>query len=155
MPKTKRSSYFDEIKKNRNLTIALFALIIVGFIVYGVYTGNKSQGFEAGENFIRISGPEGSNYSKTIEYNNVVSVEVKNDENYQLGECVQGEQTKKLIYGTWVNEQYGEYTLYVVPKLTTYCVLTTTDGVVVLNLESNRTTAELGKALQSQVAGSK
>ena len=90
----------------------------------------------------------GSDRADAIEvpYASILSVETVYG--LDLGEMVQGEQSRNLWCGTWKNDVYGEYFLEIQPKHDVYCVITGTDRVYVLNLRTKADTESFTDALR-------
>lgn len=68
---------------------------------------------------------------------------VSYEEGLDPGTLKEGTDDKKVKSGTWENERFGEYQLYALPKVTSYVILTTADGVTVFNYESANTTKQI------------
>ena len=77
-------------------------------------------------------------------YADAESIELFDDlKQFDMGEKVEGKENRYVLTGIYRNSAFGEYQLYVQPKLNYYIVVHAPDGVIVFNLESDGTTQEL------------
>ena len=145
----KAEDYFAAIKKNNKSSIFFFILIVVGFTIYTMFAGGGGASLEFADDFLRLASPDKDTpFEYSIRYDEIIAVEtITKDMEFDLGEMVNGSQAKKLWCGTWKNDKYGEYTLYASPKFNTYSVITTTDDVIVMNVEGDETTASFTDAM--------
>lgn len=128
-------------KKNYLWTIAILAVVIV----VGLF---RESGFVVtpGDDALVITMPEGE--SIVVPYGDVESVAMEERPDY--GECLQGSDSGKTLYGTWKNDLWGEYTLCVGEE-NEDCVVLAADGkTVVFSGNSDAETEQLYQYLLEQ-----
>ena len=94
---------------------------------------------------LEVTGAE-EPYMSEIPY--AVIQKVETAYTLDLGSMVTGVQNRSLWFGVWTNEAYGEYSLYVMPSLDTYCVITAENRVYVLNIQTKADTESFTVALR-------
>lgn len=136
----------------RRLLIAV-ALIVLGVFVYDSFiVGNTAHEIKFGESELRLSvSGEGGAYQIVISYAEIQNVDYLEDEDYSLGEMLEGVQGRRLWCGRWKNEALGEYELYADPKVKAWAVIKTDSGTVLFNAENNEMTKKLADAIREQL----
>ena len=86
-----------------------------------------------------------------IPYAEIRSVDYLEDEDFSLGEMLEGVQSRKLWCGRWKNEALGEYELYADPKVKAWAVIQTDSGTTLFNAEDNAMTRKLAEAIRDQL----
>ena len=87
-------------------------------------------------------------YAIVIPYAEIRSVDYLEDEDFSLGEMLEGVQSRKLWCGRWKNEALGEYELYADPKVKAWAVIQTDSGTTLFNAEENAMTQKLAEAIR-------
>lgn len=136
----------------RRLLIAV-ALIVLGVFIYDSFiVGNIAHEVKFGETELRLSvSGEGGAYQIVIPYAEIQSVEYLEDADFQLGEMLEGVQSRRLWCGRWKNEALGEYDLYADPKVKSWAVIKTDSGTTLFNTEDNAMTEKLAAAIREQL----
>lgn len=124
-------------KSNRISTLIIVA-IFVGVFLYNVFNPAGRVLLQVESDEIVLSGYEDVAYH--IPLDSVESFTYMEDVEYPV-------ETKKLICGTYSNEQWGDYVLYVSGRVSSCIVADTQNGVYVFNYESDATTKSLHEAL--------
>lgn len=87
-----------------------------------------------------------SGYTSSLNWDEVENVELRSELDY--GTLVDGSDTSKEKSGLWTNDEFGEYELFVSPKISTCIVCTLqSDRVIVLNFESEDSTNSFYEAI--------
>jgi hypothetical protein len=121
-------------------------VILVGFTLFSLFSGGGTPTCAFGETALTLTGPDEGSVPVVINYEEIRSLSLTDD--LDLGTFVDGANTTNCQFGTWENEQFGQYTLCALPSVKTYLVMDTEDGIVVLNCESANTTSHLCEAIQ-------
>ena len=115
------------------LTLVILAL---AFFFYGVF-GRNTLLLSLDNSAVTLSGPESSSYS--VPFSSIASMELR--EEFDPGEAVDGGLKNHIRYGSWQNEEFGDYQLFASDKIQAVIVLRTGDGeLLVYNYESDKTT---------------
>lgn len=91
-----------------------------------------------------ISGPDGTD-PIVIDYQVIRSITLL--DSYNAGNPVSGIAKKRLLYGRFHNDTYGEYELCVVPSISSAIEIRTDTGIFVFNHESQEVTVDLCSSL--------
>lgn len=87
-----------------------------------------------------------SGYTSSLKWDEVKNVELRSEVDY--GTLVDGSDTSKEKSGRWTNDEFGEYELFVSPKISTCIVCTLqSDRTIVLNYESEESTESFYQAI--------
>jgi hypothetical protein len=126
-------------------------IIIIGYTIYTIMTGGNSVGFTWKDTYVEIAAPDTK--TVTILYDDIKSVEI--EENLDYGECIDGGKNRTWNYGTWENNRWESYQLFVKPKLEKCIVLTKSDdSVIVINSESDKVTSSIYENLLTIISAS-
>lgn len=128
-------------------TLKNFIYIALLCAIFSVFTmfnrGQQATTFSLEDDRFTLHGPE--NFSVTIDMNRLKSMETRN--NFNPGTCIAGGTEGAYSYGTWENEEFGQYQLCILTKLPTCVIMTEEDGsVTVFNFENTQTTEEFGRS---------
>lgn len=147
-----RAGFAAQKKYFRRLLIAV-ALIVLGVFIYDSFiVGNITHEVKFGETELRLSvSGEGGAYAIVIPYAEIRSVDYLEDEDFSLGDMLEGVQSRKLWCGRWKNETLGEYELYADPKVKSWAVIKTDSGTTLFNTEDNAMTQKLAEAIREQL----
>lgn len=125
--------------QRRNVLIV--AIIFVGVTAFSLFRGGKPMELAFNDDEMTITGPDGAPFVVTIPYQDIQSVSESGT--LELGIQLEGLDTGRCRFGTWRNDAYGDYTLCASPRISSYIVLETADGVVAFNYESADSTHHL------------
>lgn len=113
-------------------------------ILAKVMNGSSVTSVTVEENGLSFAAESG--YTSSLKWDEVKSVEMRDALDY--GTLVDGSDTSKEKSGLWTNDEFGEYELFVSPKISTCIVCTLqTDRVIVINYESEESTDSFYQAI--------
>ncbi len=128
-------------KWNLILIIAIFVGVTVYFIARN---GSSPYSISMADQTIKVTGE--NDYSYSLSMDSIDSVELTEIEDH--GECILDACDGKHICGIFKNEQFGQYDIWTIKKISPVVVITDKNGhVFAVNYESARSTQELYKAL--------
>lgn len=128
-------------KRNLIFIIVIFVGVTIYFIARN---GSSPYSFSISDQTIKLAGS--NDYSYSLPISSIKSMELTEIDDY--GEAVKDASDRSHICGTYRNDQFGQYDLWVIKKISQVIVITDTDGhVLVINYENARSTQELYKAL--------
>lgn len=128
-----------EAQKRGMITFVLIMLVVLLVPAMSLFDDAGSNAFKWTEEGLAITYPD--NTTVTVRYDEVTGVELS--EGIAYGTCVKGGTEKQYRYGTWNNEQFGDYQLFTDMDFYSCIIFYTEQGVVVINFESDDTTAVL------------
>lgn len=134
-----------EEKKRKNNNVANLAIVVaifVGVIIYNMVNPAQVVEIDVDETEIVLSGYEDAQYH--IPLASVERFTYVEDMEYP-------EETKGVLCGTYHNEQWGDYVLYVNGKVSACIAAETENGVYVFNYENAATTQSLHEALEKLI----
>ena len=119
---------------------AICLLVIIGFTLYRSMSGEPASMVELGREGMTLNSTAGETVS--VVWDQIGEAEVRSDVEY--GTCISGTDTAREKSGVWQNDEFGEYDLYINPKIKN-CVVCRLDSgrYVVVNIESDKTTQSL------------
>lgn len=127
------------MKKNSNIANTIILVVIfVGVFLYNMINPKDMVKIQVEGTDLILSGYEDIAY--TIPLDTVDSFTYVEEMEYP-------EESKSVLHGTYSNEQWGEYILYVNGKVSSCIVAKTDGGTYVFNYESANTTKSLHEAL--------
>lgn len=135
----------------RFLRYLLYAVIFIAAVyVVTLLVGDFSISVKFGkEDALTINGPR--KYSVTVPYEEIESIELISFPD--PGEKVDGGSSRSYYWGTWKNEEYGEYQLYVSKKSPSAILVRNVSGdVVIFNQGDDDTTVNTFKLFQDLLA---
>lgn len=128
--------------------VSALCLILILFIASQIQNKTScSMDFQKEQ--LVITGPENTD-PIILDYRNVRSVALL--ESYTAGELISGISNRRLNFGKYKNDLYGEYSLCAVPSIPTAIEIQTDSEVIVFNYESAEVTDKLCDTLQSFIA---
>ena len=145
----------NEDSKNRRKSQLIFiACIVILIVVYLLITRNNTYmrySFSEDDSVFQITyeGNESSVEPVVIEIGQIISVQLVQD--MDVGEYVSGEDTKNVAFGIWESSELGEYFRCGEKEIDDYILVTSEDGIVAFNNESNETTAALYESFREIV----
>ena len=145
----------NEDSKNRRKSQLIFiACIVILIVVYLLITRNNTYmrySFSEDDSVFQITyeGNESSVEPVVIEIGQIISVQLVQD--MDVGEYVSGEDTKNVAFGIWESSELGEYFRCGEKDVADYILVTSEDGIVAFNNESNETTAALYESFREIV----
>ena len=133
----------DLMKANwKNLIFIVLFVVVIG-VFTTVHGERQATSFELEDERFLLHGPE--NYTVTVELAELASLETRSA--FSPGRCLEGVNEGAYQYGTWENEELGQYALCKLSKLNTCIIMRRLDGsAVVFNFENTQTTEEFGKS---------
>ncbi len=137
----------NEDGKNRRKSQFIFiACIVVLIVVYLLMTRNNTYmryHFSDDDGVFQITyeGDDAAVDPVVIETGRIISVQLIQD--MDVGEYVSGQDTKQVAFGVWDSPELGEYFRCGEKDVEDYILVTSADGMVAFNNESNETTAAL------------
>ena len=126
--------------------LILWVVVIAVFAVF--LHPRRTVNADANEGYLTITGASG--YTVEIRYEDVRSAELRESMDY--GTRIDGTDEKKEKSGLWNNDEFGQYRLCVNAKVPSCIILTTDQGVTVVNYESRTSTQQLYEAILRQLA---
>lgn len=115
-------------------------LVIVAFFAFSALRGGTTMYFDFGETAVVATAPE--HFSHTVNYDDITNLELVDE--FDPGTMISGGETRKLYWGTWKNDIWGEYTLCASKKIDNALLVTSSNGeLLVLNYENEKTTEAL------------
>lgn len=136
LKKSKTTLYFSAI-------ITTVTIVLIGFLLF---TGDVVTTLD--EDLINVKGSFWSNYSVDYDTINYISIE----KNIDLGHRKNGIGSIKLSEGSFSNDEFDDYKLYVYNKCDTYIVMNTDKGIVVINDKTEKKTQELYNNILDKLA---
>ena len=136
---------FTVIQDNRrNLIFILLLLLVVGIFSF-TQGGQQGASFELEGDLFVLHGPE--EFTATVDLKQLRSIETR--DKFSPGTCLDGKEDYGYSYGTWENEEFGQYQLCKLTKVSTCVVMTDEAGnVTVFNFESTQMTEEFGRSFE-------
>lgn len=129
----------EKKRKNSNLVnMAIIVAIFVGVMIYNAVNPTQVVTIDVDETEIVLAGYEDVEYH--IPLDRVERFTYVEDMEYPV-------ETKGILCGTYHNEQWGDYVLYVNGKVSACIAAETENGVYVFNYENAATTQSLHEAL--------
>ena len=120
--------------------ILWFIIALVAFFAFSVLRGGTSMYLDFGEDAAVVTAPE--HFSHTVNFDDITNLELVDD--FDPGTMIAGGETRKLYWGTWKNDIWGEYTLCASKKIDNALLVTSSNGeLLVLNYENEKTTEAL------------
>ncbi len=123
------------------MNIIIIALIFV--VGFALSRNSDSVTCEIDDDVLLISGLGDRAYS--IPFDEILSVSF--GENLDYGTLVDGDETDSYLSGTFNNELFGNYSLYVCKDNSAYIELDTNIGICVFNIEDEADTEDYCNAL--------
>lgn len=116
-------------------------LFVVGVYLITKYVGDFSTSVQFGRtDSVTISGPEKT--SVTVRYSDIESLELITVTD--PGEVTDGGSGRRYYWGTWKNDAYGEYTMFVTKKASKAILIRTVSGkIIVFNQDDDVTTENM------------
>lgn len=125
--------------------IIFIVILLAAATVYYFVHPSEPQGLSFGDEAMTVAAEGEPPYTIEVRYDDIEDLEQAKD--LDLGQCLEGGETKRCRYGLWENDAFGQYRLCVWTGLTQYVVLDTAEGTVVCNYESDEATGSLYDAL--------
>ncbi len=127
-------------RSRRNLAISL--ILVIAFVVIRGVSGEKTLVPLLEETQFSIVALDGT--TQSFVYAEAVSIELFSDfQSFDRGEPVKATENRRFFSGIYRNAEFGEYQLHATKKLNNYIVVRRPEGVLVINLESDKTTRAL------------
>lgn len=133
-----------ESQKRWMITFALIMVLVLLFPAFSLFDDAGSNAFRWSEDGLSITYPDGTTISVPYDTVNDISF----SEGIRYGEAVTGGTEKQYRYGTWNNEEFGDYQLFTHVDFHHCIIFDTDNGFVVINFESNDTTAALYESVR-------
>lgn len=128
----------------RKTWISWAAWLVIILILAKVMNSGSVTAVTVEENGLSFAAESG--YTSSLKWDEVKSVEKRDVLDY--GTLVEGSDTAKEKSGIWNNEEFGNYELFVSPKISGCIVCTLqSDQVIVLNYESEESTDSFYEAI--------
>lgn len=128
------------MKKNSNIANTIILVVIfAGVFLYNMVNPSNMVTIQVEDTDLVLGGYEDITYS--------IPLDTINSFTY-VEETEYPEETKSILHGTYSNEQWGEYILYVNGKVPSCIVAETKSGTYVFNYENESTTKSLYEALE-------
>jgi len=128
------------MKRNKIANIIIIAAIFIGVTLYFIISGGDTMILDFEESTLTIHGV--SDFTETVQYSEIESAELMDIP--ELGVMAEGYTKGQYSCGTWENEQYGSYRLFITDKATNCIKLKLTDGrIIVFNYIQSYHTQEV------------
>ena len=125
---------------SRTKNLLWTVVVLIAFFMITSVRGLNEITIDFGDNVLSLSGPK--QFSYLIEYDKIDSLSMV--ESFDPGTPVSGDENRRLMWGTYKNDRWGEYTLCVSKKIDCAILITMETGsLIVFNIESNDTTTAL------------
>ena len=124
----------------------IFVLILLAAVtLFMMLRGDYSIELNLEDSILTVDGPEGFLFSADLAQLESISY----SEEVEVGACISGGEKYGYRYGTWENNEFGQYQLCARTKSTGHIVLVTVNGeILAFNVEDNDTTQEFYRALK-------
>ena len=132
-------------RSGQTRNIIFIVLLLAAATVHYFLHPSEPSGLSFGEESMTVAAEGEPHYTIEVRYDDIEDLERAAD--LELGECLEGGETKRCRYGLWENDSFGRYRLCVWTGLTEYVVMETAEGTVVCNYESDESTVSLYDAL--------
>lgn len=130
----------EQHRKAMWTNMAFCLLLIVGFTLYRSFNGGPAAMVELSPDGMKLNSSAG--VTTQVMWDQVAQAEIRSDVDY--GTCVSGTDTGKEKSGVWQNDEFGEYDLYIDPKIDSCVACLLEDGrYVLVNVENAKTTKSL------------
>ena len=126
----------------KKIKLILGICLLAGILIYLFSTRSEEISVAIKDDHMSLSYSSGDSFD--IKYRDILSVTEIQD--LDLGKYVSGIETKRYKFGVWDNDEFGEYNLCIYANVVHYIVVETSDGVFVLNFESEDATDSFYKA---------
>ena len=136
-----------EAQKRWMITFAVIMVAVMLIPAFSLFDDAGGTAFDWSKEGLTISYPDGTAVSMPYESVNDISF----SEGIRYGEAVTGGTEKQYRYGTWKNEEFGEYQLFTHLDFHHCIIFDTDNGFVVINFESNDTTAALYESVRQML----
>ena len=133
--------------KGRKFTVII---IVLFFLIGTIQALTGSRGFVTTEINDQYLGVDGTYGDPTFLELTTIS-DVRLEENFDFGTCVEGEETKNTVSGIYSNDEFTSYTVHAYLK-EPCIVLHHPDGVLVFNCGSDSHTEDMYEQLSEAVA---
>lgn len=139
----------DEIKRSRKIQLISFVILIVLILGYTLWqcSGSGSMKMQWTETAFSVTDPANQTHSVALDDLEKISFRPQ----WDPGKCVEGGEDKLYRYGTWNNEELGDYRLYAFKGSPSVILLGTATETTVFNYESDRITKELYESILSML----
>lgn len=126
----------------QKVKLILGVCVLVAILVYLFSTRKEEINIAINDDSMSLSYSSGDSFD--ISYKDILSVTEIQD--LDLGKFVSGIETKHYKFGVWDNNEYGEYNLSIYANVLPYIMVETSNGIFILNLESEDATDSFYKA---------
>lgn len=137
----------EKERQNWKTQKGIFAFVAVVFVIIGVLLVTGEVKVQVEDKNIEIDGSYWEDYKVNIDSIRSISY----TENFDTGKRSGGFGSLRLLEGNFRNHEFGNYTLYAYLKCSSYIILDTTSGKVVVNAETSEETRELYEILKNNV----
>lgn len=132
--------------KYRNTSIIFCIILIAVFFLFFRKNLKENIYVATGSDSLALESYKGD--QAEIPYADIVSVSLFSQDGFDEGSLVNGTETGIAHAGIWENEAYGDYHLFVLPKIPLYLEIRTEQDIFVFNYESEKTTSQLYDAFR-------
>ena len=151
MPTSNNNTGFESKEQQRKRMLTNVAIWVIAIIAFTIIRGTNGSS----ENMVNLS-QEGialhstSGVGAYMHWTDIDHMEMR--ENLDYGTLVDGTDARAEKSGVWQNDEFGEYDLYVNPKIKNCVVFYLTEGkTTVINVENAKTTESLFNAAAEMI----
>ncbi len=131
----KRSVKWSQRKKTQMIAIIFLLVLVIG---YALLNSGESFTINLEGDTLMFSYPEMTSVS--VNLSDLESISLRSE--FDTGEYVSGVDSFRYLFGTWRNDELGEYSLCAHSHVRTFIILKTHNGFVVFNEGSPAGTAD-------------
>lgn len=133
-------------KKRKNIFVLGILLLAILFLYFYIRRSEANYTFTFTETQMIINGPRNTS-AISVDYDDIA--DLQEIPSYSKGTLVSGLDNNLISYGTFQNEEYGEYTLCATPSIPNAIKIMTQEGHIILfNYESEEVTSRMVEAIQ-------
>ena len=133
--------------KSRKFTVII---IVLFFLIGTIQALTGSRGFVTTEINDQYLGVDGT-YGDPVFLELTTISDVRLEETFDFGTCIEGEETKNTVSGTYSNDEFDSYTVHAYLK-EPCIILHHPNGVLVFNCGSDSHTEDMYEQLSEAVA---
>ena len=116
------------MQKNKIINVVIIAAIFIGVTLYFIISGGDTMILDFNDTGLTMHGV--SDFTETVEYSEIKSAELI--ELPELGAIKEGYCKGQYSVGTWENNEYGTYRLFITDKASNCIKLTLSDDSIII-----------------------
>jgi hypothetical protein len=133
----------DTFKKGNKSTYLISIVIIIVVIIISLAKNTGSMDQQLGSEYLGVLNSKGE--AVFVFYSDITAVEAR--DTLDRGTLKSGTETRNVWSGTYINNEFGEYTLNAYVRVDEFIVIKYKDKVLVLNCGTKKDTDKMYKEL--------